>query len=287
MTEFNSLIDEAWKHLNGKSPDDAVSIGQQLVERGHSSGYEILGRAYRQLGELDKAIDIVQEGVSVAPSVWLLWNLLGNCYSDSGAYERAHSCFQEALKCTQVDVSVVMLNQAIACFREGDLNRAAKRLEVVQGDHLHDQVEALRRHIAEASELEGLPGVWFFLVEVKALEGGAIYAPDSIVLLQCLIPQRSLEQALVSLDAFLAEERYERLDLSIARRYRPGDREDTPPDTVSELIPRVAQSGRPEIALHIHAREDAALLDPPTADATAPEQKPPSKPWWRKFIQQD
>jgi tetratricopeptide (TPR) repeat protein len=76
-----------------------LRIGYRLTGLNHSSGYEILALAYAGLKMPNKAISTLEEGVRLAPSVWLLWELLGNQYSDQGGYRDAQRCYSESVAC--------------------------------------------------------------------------------------------------------------------------------------------------------------------------------------------
>lgn len=60
---------------------------------------------------------------------------------------------------------------------------------------------------------------WLFLVKAEALEGGNLLTPGSEAMLQICVRGVELESALLDLSEFLTAERYERRDLSTARRY--------------------------------------------------------------------
>jgi tetratricopeptide (TPR) repeat protein len=61
----------------------------------------------------------LREGVVVAPSVWLLWHLLGNYLSDLDQVDEALEAYTQALACPRSDRATIHYNRAIA-FRRAD-----------------------------------------------------------------------------------------------------------------------------------------------------------------------
>jgi len=74
---------------------DALQIGRKLKRLGHFSAFEIMALAHLGLDELPKAIATLEEGVAKAGRV--LWELLGNCYSDAGSFKKADQAYTRAL----------------------------------------------------------------------------------------------------------------------------------------------------------------------------------------------
>lgn len=126
---------------------DALEVGRKLKRLRHSSCFEIMALAYLHLGELPRAIAILEEGVAKAGRVWLLWELLGNCYSDAGRYGVAERSYQEALSKERCDAEVIHLNRAIAFERAGNLKKAWTAIQQVHSSHLSRRADALRIRI--------------------------------------------------------------------------------------------------------------------------------------------
>ena len=193
--DFKTLMDKGYSACKAKRYFEALRIGNRLVGLDHSSGYEILALAYAGLKQPDEAISTLEEGVSVAPSVWLLWQLLGNQYSDKGRYADAQRCFAEALACHRIDRSCVNFNSAIAFARAGQHDEALAALDQVSSPGFAGDVAAFRAKLQTVKERQGMPKVWFFTVDVRALPGGDMYTPGSIVAVQCFVPADRLEDA--------------------------------------------------------------------------------------------
>ena len=271
------MIDKGYASLKAKEHDKAIQIGRDLIDHNHSSGFEILALAFAGLNRKDKAIAVLEKGVATVPSVWLLWELLGNYYSDTRRYTDAQRCYGKALSCPKADTSIIHYNAGLAFFREGRHAEALSALEkVVSGDPL-ERVTALRGKIRKAQERSALPDVWFFLVEVRALAGGDMYVEGSTVFLQCCVPATRLEDSLTALDAFLSSERYERLDIMTAKRYTPNDPEFVPPDTAAEAMLEAARTNQSVIALYICSDDSSRSLNPQTSEPS------PRRHWWWPF----
>jgi hypothetical protein len=83
---------------------------------------------------------------------------------------------------------------------------------------------------------------------------------------QVFVPGYRMEEALEQLDRFLASERYERIDLSIARRYDLDDSdEEYPSEYVLRDMQQVASSRKCGIGVVVYSRETCTPLEPPDA----------------------
>jgi hypothetical protein len=101
-----------------------------------------------------------------------------------------------------------------------------------------------------------------------------MFVPGSVAWVQCFVPADRWEDALPSLDQYLATQHYERIDLASARRYDPAEPGDAPDfKTAAELILQAARAREPLLGLFIHARDSAQLLQPI-------EDQPLRKKWW-------
>src|SRR6185295_8730093 len=98
-----SLMQKGFALLDAHQYKEALEMGRQLQRMRHSSAFEIMALAYLGLDQLPKAIATLEEGVRAAERVWLLWELLGNCYSDEGRYDAAEKAYQTALSKERCD----------------------------------------------------------------------------------------------------------------------------------------------------------------------------------------
>ncbi|HEY9788642.1 MAG TPA: hypothetical protein V6D17_24860 [Candidatus Obscuribacterales bacterium] len=154
------LMDKAYEYLGTNDAGRAKKLGKKLLKMRFSGGYEVLARAYELENRLDAAIAVLEEGVQTVPQVWLLWQLLGNYYSDDGDFVKAEHVYNQALTCPGVDVSSVNFNKSIALHRQGRSDEAMDALDQVDSEALHWPGLALRvailngqGHFNKASDL--------------------------------------------------------------------------------------------------------------------------------------
>ncbi len=138
------LMQRGFSLLRSYRYREALKVGRKLKRLRHSSCFEIMALAYLRLGALPKAIAILEQGVAKAGRVWLLWELLGNCYSDAGRYGAAQTAYQEALSRENCDPEVIHLNRAIAFERAGKLKKCWAAIQQVEAPRLSRRADALR-----------------------------------------------------------------------------------------------------------------------------------------------
>lgn len=129
----------------------ALDIAKQLEKLRYSAAFEIAAQAYAGMKDLDSAVETLERGVSLAPSCWLNWQLLGNYRSDLGRFDDAAVAYEKALACPNVWADSVRLNQAILASRRADHDTAL--------NHLHDVKDpclALRAASARIQALHGM-----------------------------------------------------------------------------------------------------------------------------------
>lgn len=138
------LMEKAYEHLSEGDAPRAKKIGKKLLKMKYSGGYEVMARALEIEGNKEEARALLEEGVKNVPHVWLLWQQLGNLYSDEGDFAAAESAYDRALACPQVDASQINFNKAIALNRQKRFADAMEALEKVESDDLHWPSLALR-----------------------------------------------------------------------------------------------------------------------------------------------
>ncbi len=148
--QVNKLMKRAFSLLRSHRYGDALAAGRKLKRLRHSSSFEIMALAYLRLGALPKAISTLEEGVAKAGRVWLLWELLGNCYSDAGRYNRAEKAYEQALRRPNCDRDVIHLNRAIAFDRVGKLKDAWLAVQKVISPNLRRRADEVRIRVSHA-----------------------------------------------------------------------------------------------------------------------------------------
>ena len=101
--DIESLIRQADDALQAGNDKAALAAGQNLVDMRHAYGFEVLARAYLLRDEKTRAIAALQDGVSKAPNVWQLWELLGDSWTDVGDGRRAREAYERVLALPNAD----------------------------------------------------------------------------------------------------------------------------------------------------------------------------------------
>jgi len=148
--QITKLKQKAYGCLDAGRHAAALKLGRELKKLGEASAFEILALAYERSGKLPRAIAVLEEGVAKAADIWMLWELLGNFYSDAERYAEAEEAYQRALQLEGCDRDVVQLNRAIA-FNRADKNaEAGSALRLVRSPSLRRWAEACRIRVALA-----------------------------------------------------------------------------------------------------------------------------------------
>jgi tetratricopeptide (TPR) repeat protein len=133
------LMDAGFEAIENFDHKKALKIGSKLKNMRHSSAFEILALAYYEKDEISKAVDILTEGVGVAPDVWRLWQLLGNYQSELDLFERAHKSYQKARECPHSDINSISYNSSLAYLKEGKYAEAKNEYKFIDFNKLKDE----------------------------------------------------------------------------------------------------------------------------------------------------
>lgn len=144
LQRATKLMQKGFSCLDEHCYAEALKIGRELKKLRYSSAFEILALAYLRSDKLLKAIEVLEDGVSKAGRVWILWELLGNCYSDAGRFAKAEKAYQKALQLEGCDHDVIHLNRAIAFNRAGKHTDAKSALRFVRSPRLRRRADACR-----------------------------------------------------------------------------------------------------------------------------------------------
>ncbi len=130
------LSDEGFDCLREEDYERALEISSELEERRFTAAFEIGAQALAGLGDIDKAVTLLQRGLELAPQVWSNWQLLGNYLSDLNQYDEAKRAYDSALECGVVWKDSVYLNQAILANRVNEFANALMLLEKIADEDL-------------------------------------------------------------------------------------------------------------------------------------------------------
>jgi tetratricopeptide (TPR) repeat protein len=148
----DSLLEQAYNLIQQGESEQAIAVGNQLLENRHARGFEIIALAYEQQGRTPEAINILKEGVAKVPNAWPLWELLGNLYSDQEQFADAAGCYQKALTCPNADIDSINYNQAILLKRQNKLDDAMTICNGIKSEDLASKAAVLRLSILNAQK---------------------------------------------------------------------------------------------------------------------------------------
>jgi len=137
------LRDDGCSFLEQGQFDEALKCGLRL-EKLHSAGIEIAALALQKQNKPAKAVAVLKRGLRWADQVWLLWHLLGHCYSDMGRFREAEQAYLAALQRPHCDPDWVNLNRSIAFLRAGRIDKAKSTLSSVRSRELYRAAEGQR-----------------------------------------------------------------------------------------------------------------------------------------------
>jgi tetratricopeptide (TPR) repeat protein len=130
------LMNQAFACLDRHDLNGAREIARQLANMRHSGTFEIMAEVFMMAGDLEKAIELLEDGTKTAPTVWLLWQSLGNAYTQHGDFEKAQQAYGQALRCPQVDSSSIHFNRGMAFARDRRYPEALEAFALVTSSQL-------------------------------------------------------------------------------------------------------------------------------------------------------
>jgi tetratricopeptide (TPR) repeat protein len=154
MERAHQLMSEGEEALQRGDFDSAERSARDLIKVGFTGGFELLARVRVEQGRIADAIATLERAVSVAPSVWLLWQLLGNLRSDDGRYDAAREAYARGMACDGADLGSLRINLSIAWLRARDATAA-----LAVCDEITDPAWAIARRQVRVSALAEL-GRW-------------------------------------------------------------------------------------------------------------------------------
>jgi len=145
LDDVQRLSRAGFTALRENRPDDALTIASQLKQHRFSACFEIEARARWAKGERNRAVQVLQEGVTQASAVPSLWHWLACYQSDQGQYDHALEAFaRESLLSGSLTAN--SYNVAVVYERMGRLQDA---LDVLDQVECPDQCGPSPAHFAE------------------------------------------------------------------------------------------------------------------------------------------
>ena len=138
------LMERSYACLDSYDTNKALKLGKELISLNYSGGYEILALAYAQDNLIEKAINVLEDGLAKVPHVWVLWQMLGNFQSDLCQYEKADQAYKKAIDCPFANAASVKLNMAINLERQERFVEAIDLCQELSGTDVRLQGRALQ-----------------------------------------------------------------------------------------------------------------------------------------------
>ncbi len=138
--DAEAVLEKGHRCIENGEFSRALRLGERLLARRYTGGYELVARVFFERGKLKEAIEVLGKGVTQAPAVWVLWSQLGYCLSEVGQHDKALEAFGKARECDSSEASVD-LNEALVYLRKGSWEKALEMSERVIS---HPDAEGLR-----------------------------------------------------------------------------------------------------------------------------------------------
>ena len=151
----NNVDDEAGLRLLGNSLlrqdklDEAIEVFENMVKKHPFSAQSRadLGFAYKQLGDIEKALDCFKK---IEPRYSQVWHIIGNILMEKGEKEEARICYKKSVETDPFQVDV---KRMLAAMTEEDFAQAEKVSSQILDKHSnHPQALAVMIHIATQAE---------------------------------------------------------------------------------------------------------------------------------------
>ena len=123
LPELEALADKGFEYVNSSDYEHALIIAAQLKKSRYTACFEIAALAHAGMEQKEKAVAVLEEGTSVAPDLWINWELLGNYLSDLGRYKEFEVIAEDALQAVDF----------IITHEDDPRIRKARVLETTQG----------------------------------------------------------------------------------------------------------------------------------------------------------
>ncbi len=174
LKKTQKRADEGFALLMDGEYEQALEISNELQREKYTAAFDIGAQAYVGLGNIDKAIALLKEGLELAPDSWLNWQLLGNYLSDGKEPEQAKNAYERALKCSDVWTESIFLNQAILFNRLDDFSTALALSSKIKNKQLY-----LHKTEVKITALSGLNSIDEAIALADKILSSEVYPEDS------------------------------------------------------------------------------------------------------------
>lgn len=129
--DIQRLVLEGYNALEVADLERALQVSRELYDHRHTASFEIEARARWEMGDTERAIEVLQEGTERAPEIFTLWDYLGSYLSDEERYDEALAAYYRAREAENAPVEAVDFNIAIIYQRQDRHERALALLDTV------------------------------------------------------------------------------------------------------------------------------------------------------------
>lgn len=109
--------------------EEVVPLADQIIDLGHTYGFELKARALAALDREPEALRVMEEGVTIAPTVGALWSYLGEYRSNACDYAGAHDAFGRAGALDPDLLAESTINDAVVFQRQERPDLALAKLD--------------------------------------------------------------------------------------------------------------------------------------------------------------
>ena len=132
LEEIEQLSDQAWILIDEGNFEEALEIGQILIDNGAENGYRISAMVKAMDENWDEAIELLKQGIEKHPEVWQLHLQLGNFYSDTGRFPEAIKAFIKAGNLPNAEKHWAEMNKGMVYYREQNFDAALNTFQKIQ-----------------------------------------------------------------------------------------------------------------------------------------------------------
>lgn len=136
-----ALFEEGMALLREGELEEAMQIGLRLERLRWTGNFELRAAVHEKRNELEKAIEVLRDGIRLAGGPWMLFSRLGNYLSDQRKYDEALEMYLVGAKLDDADQKVFRLNKAIVLGRMGKPEAALKEYRDLESEMEPDLVD--------------------------------------------------------------------------------------------------------------------------------------------------
>jgi tetratricopeptide (TPR) repeat protein len=126
------LLRKGYDRLDQYNAEGAPQIAEELKKIRNTGHFEIAARAHWMEGDHEKAIAVLEEGIRIAPTVYIFWQYLGEYLSDMGRYDEAIDAFEQSRDLPGQRADSLDYNVALVMYRKGAYEAAWERAEKIK-----------------------------------------------------------------------------------------------------------------------------------------------------------